>query len=84
METIDTELCSTSLTVQQLSESKLFLFVTNKGRKVIACAVVQRIKHAFKVVTPPSSLSSSSEEKEEGLIKFEDDGGGDSSAVFCS
>ncbi|GAA5956675.1 hypothetical protein JCM3765_005699 [Sporobolomyces pararoseus] len=85
METIDTELCSTSLTAEQLSESKLFMFVTNKGRKVVACAVVQRIKHAYRVVTPSSSSSSSSSssEKKEGLIKFEDDGG-DSSAVFCS
>lgn len=90
METIDTELSSTSLTPEQLSESKLFLFVT-PNRKVVAGAVVQRIKEAYRVVPPHKTQTGGGEgeakEEEEGgndssLIKFGDEG--DSGAVFCS
>ncbi|GAA5916432.1 ESCO family N-acetyltransferase [Sporobolomyces salmoneus] len=76
METIDTELSSTPLTPEQLSESKLFIFVT-PNRKVVACAVVQRIQEAYRVVTGQG------EKDQDGLIQFgrEEE---DSGAIFCS
>jgi len=91
METIDTELSSTNLTEDQLCQSKLFLFVNGRnGKKVIACAVVQRIQEAFKVVvtTPTKATMNQKKEEEEkekveGLIKFGEEEE-DSGAIFCS
>ncbi|GAA5836365.1 hypothetical protein JCM5353_002498 [Sporobolomyces roseus] len=83
MDTIDTELSSTSLTPSQLDSSKFFLFLT-PNRKIVACAVVERIKEAYQVVPPPQSetqsTSNEDEKRDEGLIKF----GDDSSSIFCS
>lgn len=74
LETIDTELSSTSLSAEQAVDCKLFLFVTSQ-RKVVACAVVQRIHEAYEVVLTPRSEATCP------LIRFgeEDDG-----AIFCS
>ncbi|KAK4700437.1 N-acetyltransferase, partial [Phenoliferia sp. Uapishka_3] len=83
--TIDTELSSTSLSTTQLADCKLFLFLT-PGRKVIACAVVQRIESAFQVLpstsssSPPLPSSSPSSTNPRSLLRF----GEPSSAVFCS
>ncbi|KAI5479818.1 N-acetyltransferase [Pseudohyphozyma bogoriensis] len=76
LSTIDRELSSTSLTDSQLAESKLFIFVTPQN-KAIACAVVQRIKGAYRV-TP--SLGSSPKSEKDELIRFGEEEG----AVFCS
>jgi hypothetical protein len=89
LETIDTELSSTSLTPSQLAESKIFLFVTPQ-RKICAAAVVQRIKVAFEVVTRASDV----QEDEAELVKAEEENvkpspellrfGEDEGAIFCS
>lgn len=90
--TIDTSLSATSLTSEQLAESKAFVFVTPQ-RKVIACALVQRIQHAYKVVQSPSQdqttsasnvLSSPAATRQPAapLLKF--DGDDDMGAIFCS
>ncbi|GAA5911437.1 hypothetical protein JCM5296_004734 [Sporobolomyces johnsonii] len=81
LDTIDTELSSTSLTPSQLAESKLFLFVTPQ-RKIVACAVVQRIGAAYQVVCSAKEAR----EGEDGakpstdLLRFGEDQG----AIFCS
>ncbi|GAA5821970.1 hypothetical protein JCM11251_004803 [Rhodosporidiobolus azoricus] len=79
LSTIDTELSSTSLTPAQLALSKIFLFVTPQ-RKVIAAAVVQRIQHAFEVVTSASEKKAKGEEVEPELLRFGEEQG----AIFCS
>lgn len=90
--TIDTSLSATSLTPEQLAESKAFVFVTPQ-RKAVACALVQRIQHAFRVVPAPSTdqasaashvLSSPAAARQDDapLLKF--DGDDDMGAVFCS
>ncbi|GAA6064045.1 hypothetical protein JCM10212_005853 [Sporobolomyces blumeae] len=88
LETIDTELSSTNLTAAQLARSKVFLFVSSQ-RKVVACAVVERISEAYRVV--PSSSSSNARgsstndeagfDRKDSMLRFgeEDDG-----AIFCS
>ncbi|GAA6009047.1 uncharacterized protein JCM10292_002464 [Rhodotorula paludigena] len=78
LETIDTELSSTSLTPEQLALSKLFLFVTPQ-RKVVACAVIQRIAAAYEVVQKDSAQDEAPENKNDLLRFGEDDG-----AIFCS
>ncbi|BGP23776.1 N-acetyltransferase [Rhodotorula toruloides] len=77
LETVDTELSSTSLTPEQLTESKFFLFVTPQ-RKVIACAVVQRIKCAHQIVQTEAKDEAGDEKKD--LLRFGEDQG----AIFCS
>ncbi|GAA6029850.1 hypothetical protein JCM8097_001078 [Rhodosporidiobolus ruineniae] len=77
LDTIDTELSSTSLTSAQLAQTKLFLFVTPQ-RKVIAAAVVQRIKAAYEVVPPEEKEEMQDGEK--SLLRFGEDQG----AIFCS
>lgn len=92
LETIDTSLSATSLTPDQLAESKAFLFVTPQ-RKVIACALVQRIKQAYRVVPLPSAEQTESSSNvlsspvaprtaRSPLIKFGDEH--DEGALFCS
>lgn len=79
--TIDTELSSTSLTLAQLDKSKVFLFVTPQ-RKVIACAVVQRITVAYQAVNS-STLQNGEALPGPGpdeLVRFGEDEG----AIFCS
>ena len=73
---IDTELSSTQLAPSQMVECKLFLFLTPQ-RKVIACAVVQRIQSAYRVV---SSKALSSPEPKADLLRFGEQEG----AIFCS
>lgn len=82
LETIDTELSSTSLTPAQLDKSKIFLFITSQ-RKVIACAVVQRIDSAYQTV---STLSGSVKGDavpvaKADLVRFGEE---DQGAIFCS
>lgn len=80
--TIDTELSSTSLTPAQLGACKLFLFVSPQ-RKVIACAVVERIEESYRVVSskaPPSSPTNDEKKPTGELIRFGEQDG----AVFCS
>ncbi|GAA6005061.1 hypothetical protein JCM10207_008498 [Rhodosporidiobolus poonsookiae] len=80
LETIDTELSSTSLTAAQLAQSKIFLFVTPQ-RKVVAAAVVQRLKVAYEVVTTKKEEEQEEDVKPvEGLLRFGEDQG----AIFCS
>ncbi|GAA6008798.1 hypothetical protein JCM11491_003787 [Sporobolomyces phaffii] len=83
MSTIDTELSSTGLTDEQLAASKAFLFVTTRTRKVVACAVVQRITHAYQVVANDRDEDDVDLERDarQGLIRFDNQ---DSSAIFCS
>lgn len=79
--TVDTELSATSLTEAQLAESKLFVFLTPQ-RKVIACAVVQRITEAYKVVGSKSLSAESpspSPETKDDFLRFGEDEG----AIFC-
>ncbi|BGP39019.1 hypothetical protein JCM10449v2_002957 [Rhodotorula kratochvilovae] len=77
LETIDTELSSTALTPDQLALAKIFLFVTPQ-RKVIACAVVQRISAAYQVVR--EKKGGEAEEPSKDLLRFGEDQG----AIFCS
>ncbi|GAA5952489.1 hypothetical protein JCM21900_005326 [Sporobolomyces salmonicolor] len=81
LDTIDTELSSISLTPSQLAESKLFLFVTPQ-RKVVACAVVQRIGAAFQVVRSAKEARDGEEDGRPStdLLRFGEDQG----AIFCS
>ncbi|BGP15008.1 hypothetical protein JCM10213_002848 [Rhodosporidiobolus nylandii] len=83
LETIDTELSSTSLTPTQLAQSKVFLFVTPQ-RKVVAAAVIQRIKEAYEVVTSAADgvkrEAAEEVEPERGLLRFGEEEG----AIFCS
>ncbi len=89
---IDTSLSATSLTPEQLAESKAFVFVTAQ-RKVVACALVQRISHAYKVVPAPSAEQTTSasnvlsppvaaRKPSAPLLRF--DGDDDMGAIFCS
>ncbi|BGO90655.1 hypothetical protein NBRC10512_000220 [Rhodotorula toruloides] len=77
LETVDTELSSTSLTPEQLAQSKVFLFVTPQ-RKVIACAVVQRIKVAYQIVSAKAKDEAGDDKR--NLLRFGEDQG----AIFCS
>ncbi|GAA5825682.1 hypothetical protein JCM3770_002796 [Rhodotorula araucariae] len=77
LDTIDTELSSTALTPEQLALCKVFLFVTAQ-RKVIACAVVQRISAAYQVVRETKSAEAG--EQSTDLLRFGEDQG----AIFCS
>ncbi|KAM0753007.1 hypothetical protein T439DRAFT_378753 [Meredithblackwellia eburnea MCA 4105] len=80
--TIDTQLCATSLTHSQLANCKLFIFLTPQ-RKVIACAVVQRIEKAFQVVPsiePSENDAPSSSPSDPSFLRV----GESSSAIFCS
>ncbi|GAA5869957.1 hypothetical protein JCM3774_000536 [Rhodotorula dairenensis] len=82
LETVDTELSSTSLTAAQLDKSKVFLFVTSQ-RKVIACAVVQRIDSAYQAVSAPPAIEDDSGETlpaKADLVRFGEE---DQGAIFC-
>ncbi|TKA57634.1 hypothetical protein B0A53_00783 [Rhodotorula sp. CCFEE 5036] len=82
LETIDTELSSTSLTPAQLDKSKIFLFITSQ-RKVIACAVVQRIDSAYQAVPIlQGSVKGDGERAAKAdLVRFGEE---DQGAIFCS
>mgnify|MGYP006969727364 FL=1 len=82
LETIDTELSSTSLTPAQLDKSKIFLFITSQ-RKVIACAVVQRIDSAYQAVSAPSGSIKGDGDRaaKADLVRFGEE---DQGAIFCS
>lgn len=91
LEMIDTSLSATGLSQEQLAESKAFLFVTAQ-RKVIACALVQRITHAFRVIDAPSDeqtarassvVSDASTQRDAPLIQFGDEQDAEG-AIFCS
>lgn len=82
LETIDTELSSTSLTAAQLSKSKVFLGVSAQ-RKVVACAVVQRIDSAYQAVSAPPALGNGEGEAtpaKADLVRFGEE---DQGAIFC-
>ncbi|BGP31124.1 hypothetical protein JCM10296v2_002888 [Rhodotorula toruloides] len=77
LETVDTQLSSTSLTPDQLAQSKIFLFVTPQ-RKITACAVVQRITVAHQIVSTEAKDDVGDDKKD--LLRFGEDQG----AIFCS
>ena len=72
MDTIDLELGAESIGEDKRRESKLFLFLSDKG-KIIGCVIASRITSAFEVL--PSAQA------DDHALKFELN---DSSAIFCS
>ncbi|KAM0788826.1 hypothetical protein ACM66B_002912 [Microbotryomycetes sp. NB124-2] len=79
LSTVDAQLSSSALTNDQLSDCKLVVLVTSQ-RKVVACAVVQRISEAFQIELETTSAATGSDKRREAMIRFGEDEG----AIFCS
>ncbi|KAK4057857.1 hypothetical protein OIO90_001076 [Microbotryomycetes sp. JL221] len=80
LSTVDAQLSASALTTEQLESSKVFLFVTTQ-RRVVACAVVQRITSAYEV-EPDVAAFDNKEGDTSSLVRFGDQG--DEGAISCN
>ena len=76
LKTVDDELAAAPLEDSQLRASKVLVAVSHRSNKVVACAVVQRIKEAYQIVRENGKKT----DEADGFVRV---GEGDS-AVFCS
>ncbi|KAK4055644.1 hypothetical protein OIV83_000190 [Microbotryomycetes sp. JL201] len=73
LSTVDAQLSSSSLTFEQLADCKIIVLLTSQ-RKIVACAVIQRISEAFQIG------SSKQNHDQNSMLRFGEDEG----AIFCS